>query len=113
MEPEQLVSGQENVTSNEDSRLVDLSALIKGKKITSPSELDAWVEDDNLKETSYISEKEDVSLVLPEPIAIGMSESEFERFKQQLLEIPPEFKSGGSSGAICEKCSSIIYRPVL
>ncbi len=113
VEPEQLVSGQENVTSNEDSRLTDLGALIKDKKITSPSDLDALFEDDKLKETSYISEKEDVSLVLPEPIAIGMSESEFERFKQQLLEIPPEFKSGGSSGVICEKCSSIIYRPIL
>lgn len=112
-EPEQPVFGQATVTSNEDSKLMDLSALIKGQKITSPSDLDAWVGGEYIEETIYISEKEDVSLVLPEPVAIGMSESEFERFKQQLLKVPPEYRSGGDSGAICEKCSSIIYRPIL
>jgi len=104
---------QFNVTGNEDSKLMDLSALIKGTKIRSPADLDELFEDGNLKETTYLSEKEDVSFALPEPIAIGMSEHEFERFKQQLLEIPPEIKSEGGSGVICEKCSSIIYRPVL
>jgi len=113
LEPEQPVSGQATVTSNEDRKLMDLSALIKGQKITSPSDLDAWVKDEYIEETIYISEKEDVSLALPEPVAIGMSESEFERFKQQLLEVPPEYRSGGGSGMVCEKCSSIIYRPVL
>lgn len=105
--------GQATVTSNEDSKLMDLSALIKGKKITSPSDLEALFEDGNLKETAYLSEEEDVSFVPPEPEAIGMSEHEFERFKQQLLEVPPEIKSGGGSGVMCEKCSSIIYRPIL
>jgi len=104
---------QLNVTGNEDSKLMDLSALIKGTKIKSPSDLDALFGDENSGKTSYLSAKEDVSFVLPEPVAIGMSESEFERFKQQLQEIPPEIKSGGGSGVICEKCSSIIYRPIL
>ena len=55
----------------------------------------------------------EVSLVLSEPVAIGLTDTEFERLKQQLVEIPPEVILGGSSGMLCEKCASIIYRPIL
>lgn len=55
--------------------------------------------------------EEEVSLALLEPIAIGLTDREFERFKQQLLEIPPEVKLEVTSGRVCEKCASFIYRP--
>jgi len=56
---------------------------------------------------------EEVSLVLSEPVAIGLTDREFERLKQQLVEIPPEVKLEDTSGVVCEKCASIIYRPIL
>jgi len=55
----------------------------------------------------------EVSLVLSEPVAIGLTDREFERLKQQLVEIPPEVKLEGAAGMMCEKCASIIYRPIL
>lgn len=72
-------------------------------------------------ETMYLPEDgkglpdvdEEVSLVLSEPVAIGLTDREFERLKQQLVEIPPEVKLEGASGMMCEKCASIIYRPML
>jgi len=56
---------------------------------------------------------EEVSLVLSEPVAIGLTDTEFERLKQQLVEIPPEVILEGAAGMLCEKCASIIYRPIL
>ncbi len=55
----------------------------------------------------------EVSLVLSEPVAIGSTDREFERLKQQLVEIPPEVRLEAPSGVVCEKCASIIYRPIL
>ena len=55
--------------------------------------------------------EEEVSLAPSGPIAIGLTDREFERFKQQLLEIPPEVKLEVTSGRVCEKCASFIYRP--
>jgi len=102
---------------------MDISALIKGTKIKSPSDLDVLVDNDienvNVEETTHLSEEEDVSSVpsaavaIGEIVAIGLSEDEFERFQKQLLEIPPEIKSGVGLGTVCEKCSSIIYTPVI
>ena len=57
--------------------------------------------------------EEDAPLKIFEPTAIGMTEQEFERFRQQLIELPPEVKLEGTFSEICVKCSSIIYRPVL
>ena len=74
--------------------------------------VDKVVKHDDSVENINVSE-EDVSLVLSEPIAIGMTDKEFEHFKQQLVEIPPEVKLEVTSGAVCEKCASIIYRPLL
>jgi len=74
--------------------------------------VDKVVKHDDSVENINVSE-EDVSLVLSEPIAIGMTDKEFEHFKQQLVEIPPEVKLEVTSGAVCEKCASIIYRPIL
>jgi type II secretory pathway predicted ATPase ExeA len=119
VEPEQAVPVKATVASTEDNNFMDISALIKGTKIRAPSDLDVVFDDENVEETSYLSEKEDVSSVpsaaaaIGEVVAIGLSEDEFERFQKQLLEIPPEIKSGGGPGIVCEKCSSIIYRPVL
>jgi len=123
VEPEQAVPVKATVASTEENNFMDISALIKGTKITSPSDLDVPFDDENVnvdvKEISYLSEKEDVSSVssaaaaIGEVVAIGLSEDEFERFQKQLLEIPPEIKSGGGPGIVCEKCSSIIYRPIL
>ncbi len=123
VEPEQAEPVKATVASTEDNNLMDISSLIKGTKITSPSDLDVVFDDENVnvdvEETSYLSEKEDVSSVpsaaaaIGEVVAIGLSEDEFERFQKQLLEIPPEIKSGGGPGIVCEKCSSIIYRPIL
>jgi hypothetical protein len=133
VEPEQAVPVKATIASAEESNIMDISALIKGVKITSPSDLDDLFDDENavvnVEETSYLSEKEDVSSVssekedvssepstaaaIGEVVAIGLSEDEFERFQKQLLEIPPEIKSGGGPGIVCEKCSSIIYRPIL
>lgn len=45
------------------------------------------------------------------PIAIGMTEQEFARFRQQLAALPPEVGLDTQSEDVCEKCSSIIYRP--
>ncbi len=123
VEPEQAEPVKATVASTEDNNLMDISSLIKGTKITSPSDLDVVFDDENVnvdvKEASHLSEKEDVSSLpsaaaaIGEVVAIGLSEDEFERFQKQLLEIPPEIKSGGGSGTVCEKCSSIIYRPIL
>jgi type II secretory pathway predicted ATPase ExeA len=118
-EPVLAGNGQATVASTEDSKLMDLSALIKGTKIKSPADLEALFADGNSGETSYLSEKEDVlsspsaAAAIGEVVAIGLSEDEFERFQKQLLEIPPEIKSGGGPWTVCEKCSSIIYRPIL
>ena len=122
-EPELVESGQATVASTENSNFMDISALVKGTKIKSPSDLDVLVDNDienvNVEETTHLSEGEDESSVpsaavaIGEVVAIGLSEGEFERFQKQLLEIPPEIKSGGGPGIVCEKCSSIIYRPVL
>jgi len=71
------------------------------------------VKDGDPVEIINVSEQEDVSLAMTEPVAIGLTELEFERFKQQLVTIPPEVKLQEGSEAICEKCSSIIYRPKL
>ena len=73
---------------------------------------DKVVKHEDSVENISVSE-EDVSLVLPEPIAIGMNDKEFEHFKLQLIEIPPEVNLEVTSGAVCEKCASIIYRPIL
>lgn len=105
--------GQTDVTSTDDNEILDLHALIKGKIISSPSDLDAFIKDGNTQESTSISEKEDVSLIFSEPSAIGMTEQEFERFKQQLMMVPPEVNLDGTSGDGCEKCASIIYRPIL
>jgi hypothetical protein len=74
--------------------------------------VDKVIKHEDSVENINVSE-EDVSLVLPEPIAIGMTDKEFEHFKQQLVEIPPEVNLEVTSGAVCEKCASIIYRPIL
>jgi len=66
---------------------------------------------DSVKSVSVSDEE--VSLALSEPVAIGLTDREFERLKQQLLEIPPEVRLDGESGVVCEKCASIIYRPIL
>ena len=128
VDPEQAVpvkakAREATVTSTEESNIMDIGALIKGAKITSPSDMDDLVDDENadvnVEEASYLPEKEDVSSVpstavaIGEVIAIGLSEDEFERFQKQLLELPPEIKSGGGPGIVCERCSSIIYRPIL
>ena len=121
--PEQVVPVKATVPSTEDNNLMDLSSLIKGTKIKSPSDLDDLVDDENadvnVEEASYLPEKEDVSSVpsaavaIGEVVAIGLSKDEFERFQKQLLELPPEITSGGGPGIVCDKCSSIIYRPIL
>ena len=128
VDPEQAVpvkakAREETVTSTEESNFMDIGALIKGAKITSPSDMDDLVDDENtdvnVEEASYLPEKEDVSSVpstavaIGEVIAIGLSKDEFDRFQKQLLELPPEIKSGGGPGIVCDKCSSIIYRPIL
>ena len=74
--------------------------------------VDAVVEHGDTVESIKLSEVE-VSLVLSEPVAIGLTDREFERLKQQLVEIPPEVILDGKHGVVCEKCASIIYRPIL
>jgi len=87
-------------------------------------QINSVTEDQSLEEqieTVYLPEDgkdipnvdEEVSLVLSEPVAIGLTDKEFERLKQQLVEIPPEVKLNGRSEMVCEKCASIIYRPIL
>ena len=65
------------------------------------------------KSINVLEEEEEVSLALSEPVAIGLTNEEFERFKQQLVEIPPAVKLEVTSGGVCEKCASIIYRPII
>ncbi len=71
------------------------------------------VKDGDSSEIINASEQEVVLLAMTEPVAIGLTEAEFERFKQQLVAIPPEVMLEEGSEGICEKCSSIIYRPKL
>ena len=74
--------------------------------------IDVVVSHGDLAESIKVSEAE-VSLALSEPVAIGLTDTEFERLKQQLVELPPEVRLEAMSGVVCEKCASIIYRPIL
>ena len=99
--------------SMSDEDVLELARLIRDNEIGSLSELKKLLEDGDTVETIYLSENEDLPLLPSEPVAIGLTEQEFERFKQQLVVVPPEVDLDGSSGDVCERCASIIYRPIL
>ena len=99
--------------SMSDEDVLELARLIRDNEIGSLSDLKKLLEDGDTVETIYLSENEDSPLHLYEPVAIGLTEQEFERFKQQLVAVPPEVDLDGSSGDVCERCASIIYRPIL
>ena len=99
--------------SMSDKGVLELIRLIRENEIGSISELKKLIENGGLVETIYLSENADLLLLPSEPVAIGLTEQEFERFKQQLVTVPPEIDLHGSSGEVCKKCSSIIYRPIL
>jgi type II secretory pathway predicted ATPase ExeA len=106
------------VAGLEGRQLLELSALDQDKlnqgygpgSLTTNDELYEKV---NSAEITKFLEKEDVSLSMAEPIGMGLTEQEFERFKQQLVAIPPEVMLEMGSEERCEKCSSLIYRPKL
>jgi hypothetical protein len=99
--------------SMSDEDVLELARLIRDNEIGSLSDLKKLLEDGDTVETIYLSENEDLPLLPSEPVAMGLTEQEFERFKQQLVAVPPEVDLDGSSGDVCERCASIIYRPIL
>jgi len=113
--------GQSTIAGFEDSQLLEpgISGQSKlylgGLKMSSEnkplSSVDTLFEHQSAAKSINVLEEEEVSLALSEPVAIGLTDKEFERFKQQLLEIPPEVKLEVTSGGVCKKCASIIYRP--
>lgn len=113
--------GQSTIAGLEDSQLLepgisdqsklDLGRLTMSIKIESLLGVDTLFEHQSAAKSINVLEEEEVLLALSEPIAIGLTDKEFERFKQQLLEIPPEVKLEVTSGGVCEKCTSFIYRP--
>lgn len=108
----QMDSGQINsVTENssEEEQVETLYLLQDGEGLPN---VDAVVKHEDSVESISVSDEE-ASLVLSEPVAIGLTDREFERLKQQLAEIPPEVRLEATSGVVCEKCASIIYRPIL
>jgi type II secretory pathway predicted ATPase ExeA len=96
-----------------DKDISELARLNRDNEIGSLSESKKLIEDGGSAKTNELSENEDVLLLPSKPVAIGMTEQEFERFKQQLVKLPPEVKLEDTSGVVCEKCASIIYRPIL
>ncbi len=115
--------GQSTIVGLEDSQLLepgisdqsklDLGGLKMSSEIKPLSSVDTLFEHRSAAKSINVLEEEEVLLALSEPIAIGLTDKEFERFKQQLLEIPPEVKLEVTSGGVCEKCASIIYRPIM
>ncbi len=96
-----------------DKDISELARLNRDNEIGSLSESKKLIEDGGSAKTNELSENEDALLLPSKPVAIGMTEQEFERFKQQLVKLPPEVKLEDTSGVVCEKCASIIYRPIL
>lgn len=96
-----------------DKDVLVLARFIRDNQIGSLSDLKKLIEGRDSAETVYLSENEKQSLLPSEPVTIGLTEQEFERFKQQLVVVPPEVDLSGSYGQVCEKCASIIYRPIL
>ncbi|MCH8080312.1 MAG: AAA family ATPase [Proteobacteria bacterium] len=115
--------GQSTIAGFEDSQLLEpgisgqsklnLGGLKMSSEIKPLSSVDTLFEHQSAAKSINVLEEEEVLLALSEPIAIGLTDKEFERFKQQLLEIPPEVKLEVTSGGVCEKCASIIYRPIM
>jgi len=115
----QIDSGQTDIGQMDSGQIISESAneniLAIDNSVTEDQSQEEQIE------TVYLPEDgkdipnvdEEVSLVLSEPVAIGLTDKEFERLKQQLVEIPPEVKLNGRSEMVCEKCASIIYRPIL
>ncbi len=94
-----------------DQSKLDQGRLKMSIEIESLSGVGMLFKHESAAKSINVSEEEEVSLALSEPVAIGLTDGEFERFKQQLVEIPPEVKLEVTSGGVCEKCASIIYRP--
>ncbi|MCH8263353.1 MAG: AAA family ATPase [Proteobacteria bacterium] len=115
--------GQSTIAGFEDSQLLEpgisgqsklnLGGLKMSSEIKPLSSVDTLFEHQSAAKSINVLEEEEVSLALSEPVAIGLTNEEFERFKQQLVEIPPEVKLEVTSGRVCEKCASIIYRPII
>ena len=115
--------GQSTIAGFEDSQLLEpgisgqsklnLGGLKMSSEIKPLSSVDTLFEHQSAAKSINVLEEEEVLLALSEPIAIGLTDKEFERFKQQLVEIPPEVKLEVTSGGVCEKCASIIYRPIM
>ena len=113
--------GQSTIAGFEDSQLLEpgisgqsklnLGGLKMSSEIKPLSSVDTLFEHQSAAKSINVLEEEEVSLALSKPVAIGLTDKEFERFKQQLVEIPPEVKLEVTSGGVCEKCASIIYRP--
>jgi len=113
--------GQSTIAGFEDSQLLEpgisgqsklnLGGLKMSNEIKPLSSVDTLFEHQSATKSINVLEEEEVLLAFSEPVAIGLTDKEFERFKQQLVEIPPEVKLEVTSGGVCEKCASIIYRP--
>lgn len=96
-----------------DKDVLELARLIRDNDIGSLSDLKKLIENEDTVETIYLSGNGNLPLHPSKPVAMGLTEQEFARFKEQLVAVPPEVDLGGSSGEVCERCASIIYRPIL
>jgi len=105
-------SGQINSVTENSSEEEQAETMYLPQDGKAQPTVDTVVSYGDTVESIKVSEVE-VSLVLSEPVAIGLTDGEFERLKQQLVEIPPEVRLEATSGVVCEKCASIIYRPIL